>query len=129
MRRVLSSFFLALLLVGAQHALLVHDIGHGLGQVPGAASRAVAAGTAQGARVAGMVHAGPSQGARRSGTADAGSYCEKCFQFANVAAALAGAVPLPAPLVAGVESARALLAAAIAADAPQTRSRGPPALL
>jgi len=106
----LYAFVLALLLVGAQQSALVHEIGHGFGP-------ATAATAAQAER------------GRSTGAADAANHCEKCFQFAHVAAALAGHIPAPARPVAVAESAHSVLAAAIAADAPQTRSRGPPVFL
>ena len=113
MRRLLTSLLLALLVVGAQQSALVHEIGHGFGQ--DSAKTAVA---------------DSARPAPNGGTADTGAYyCQKCFQFAHVAGAVAGHPPAVLWLAAGAEPAVAILAAEIAADAPPSRSRGPPIVL
>lgn len=112
MRRLLSTLILAVLVVGAQQSALVHGIGHGFGRDAASARAADRAIKATGA-----------------GTADADAYCEKCFQFAPVMGAVAGHPPKAVWIGTGKEPAQAKLAAAIAADAPLSRSRGPPIFL
>jgi hypothetical protein len=112
MRRLLSSLLLAFLVVGAQQSALVHEIGHGLGQ--------------DSAKTAA---ADSSRQAPNTGTTDSGAYCQKCFQFAHVAGAITANFPATLSFSATAEPARANLVAAIAADAPQYRSRGPPIVL
>ncbi len=111
MRRLLSSLLLAFIVVGAQQTALVHEIGHGFGQ--------------DSTKTVAMV-GGQATGADKSG---AGAYCQKCFQFAHVSGAVAGHVPALLGQAASAESANAAPVAAIAADAPQSRSRGPPFVL
>jgi len=122
MQRLLSTLLLALLVVGAQQAALVHEIGHGIGH--GGAGSAHAVGT-------GLAHAAGAQGARDagSGTTESGSYCDKCFQFAHVSGAGFSASPVLAFLNAGAQPAHGRPVAELAADAPQSRSRGPPITL
>jgi len=116
MPRIASTLLLALLLLGAQQGALLHEIGHGFGNssvvaVPFAAASA----------------GGADFASHPAGTPD-GSYCEKCFEFAHVCAAgllVTPGVALVAPLV---ELVRAGEAAHLPADAPQSRSRGPPLL-
>jgi hypothetical protein len=117
MRRILSAFFLLLFMVGAQQSALVHEIGHGVGEAP---SGNLAAGAA--AADSGIEKARPD-------SSDTRTYCEKCFHFAHVAGAVAGHLPGALRLDSRGEQAQATLAAAVAADAPQSRSRGPPVIL
>jgi hypothetical protein len=112
MRRLLSSLLLAFLVVAAQQSALVHEIGHGFGQ--DSARTAVATGGGQ---------------ASNAGSTETGAYCEKCFQFAHVAGSIAGHLPALLWHAAVDELASATLVAAIAADAPPPRSRGPPSAL
>lgn len=112
MRRLLSSLLLALFLVGAQQSALVHEIGHGLGRD---STEAVV-----------TVDGKQASLGEKSGVGD---YCQKCFQFAHVAGAVAGHLAAIVWQGAATESANANLVAAIAADAPLSRSRGPPSLL
>jgi len=120
MRRLLSTLLLALLVVCAQQAALVHEIGHGLPHGSGAVTSV--AGTA-------VATSAAEPRAPESGTTEGGSYCDKCFQFAHVSGAGFSSHPVAALLVAGTESARASPAADLAAEAPQSRSRGPPIVL
>jgi len=101
-----------LALLGAQHAALLHGLGHATTQadphalaVPG------------------------SSAAGGTGGSDAGTHCDKCFQFAHLSD-LASAAP-PALLVPAVatEQARAQAFSERAADAPPASSRGPPRAL
>ena len=112
MRRLLSSLLLAFIIVGAQQSALVHEIGHGFGQ--DSASTAVA------------VVGEQASGGDKSGT---GAYCQKCFQFAHVTGAITGHPPTLLWHRAKAEPAKANSVAAIAADAPLSRSRGPPFVL
>jgi len=123
MRRILSTLLLALLVVGAQQAALVHEIGHGVGHgggIAGSSSAAAAADNAAGAQAA---------RAADSGTTERGSYCDKCFQFAHVCGAGFSASAVLALLAAGAQLAHGRQIADLAADAPQSRSRGPPIVL
>jgi hypothetical protein len=110
-RRSIVSLVLSLLLVLAQQAALVHQIGHGLGHGAGGGP-AVAAAQGSG-----------------SVPADNGDYCEKCFQYAHVTSAAPEAVLAALLPVAQDESAGSRAAAELAAEAPQFRSRDPPAVL
>ncbi len=112
MRRLFSCLLLALLVIGAQQSALVHEIGHGLGRASTTPFVLARGGDAT-----------------RPGSADAGSYCEKCFQFAHVTGALTGHCPGLDGSGATAESAPFDGTAAISADAPQSRSRGPPIVL
>jgi hypothetical protein len=112
MRRLLSSLLLAFLVVGAQQSALVHEIGHGLGQDSAKSAIADSSGKAPNSR-----------------TTDSGAFCQKCFQFAHVAGAVAAHFPALLFLAAAAEPAKTNLVAAIAADTPQHRSRGPPIVL
>ena len=110
LRRLRRCLLLAIFVVAAQQSALVHEIGHGLGQK----APAIAGALAQELTPAG---------------ADAGLYCQKCFQFAHVAGAVAAHAPAPLWLAAGNDVARANLSGAAPADTPQSRSRGPPVTL
>jgi hypothetical protein len=112
MRRILSVLAVALLVVCAQQAALVHEIGHGLGH--GSVNPVAAATIAD---------------SQDPGAPDKGSYCEKCFQFAHVSSAAAGFSPLDFVIAGSNEPASDHPAAVLAADAPQSRSRGPPDVL
>ena len=112
MRRTISAFLLALLVVFAQQAALVHEIGHGFGHdsVTSAASAS-----------------DPSS--QDSGAPDKSNYCEKCFQFAHVTSAATAFAPNLFFSTPSSESASGDPAIEIAADAPALRSRGPPIIL
>jgi hypothetical protein len=103
---------LAVLLVCAQLAALLHEIGHGLRHDAGNPTVSTAAAESQ-----------------DSGPASRGAYCDKCFQFAHVASAAAGILPAFFLVAATSEAAHRQPAAALAAEVPQTRSRGPPIVL
>lgn len=112
MRRFLPSMLLFLLVLCAQQAALVHEIGHGLG-----------------AAAADPVAAAAHADARDPGNAGGAAYCEKCFQFAHVTGALAAFAPGLAPDLTLGQSASSPSPALLAADAPLSRSRGPPSNL
>jgi len=111
MRRVVLCLLVSFLVLAAQQAALVHAIGHG------------------------TVHGNPKVGASTLASTDreptqspqdSPAGCDKCFQFAHVAGAMAPALPqlllklpeLDAPLAAQASLPVAVLLAA--------RSRGPP---
>jgi len=123
MRRILSTLLLALLVVAAQQAALVHEISHGIGSGAGRALAVAAADT-----VATSIDKAAARVAD-SGTTEGGSYCDKCFQFAHVCGAGFCSSAVLAFLEPGSESARGRQVADLAADAPQSRSRGPPIVL
>jgi len=112
MGRILSTLLLSLLVICAQQAALVHEMGHALGHGPERAEAMV-----------------PGSGTQDPGTTEKGLYCDKCFQFAHVAGAAFAFSPAVFSLVADTESARDRAAADLAADAPPSRSRGPPIVL
>lgn len=112
MRRILSTLLLVLLVVCAQQAALVHEIGHGVGQGSGkpVAARDIA-------------------GSQDPGTTDKGSYCDKCFQFAHVSGATSGPAQTFVFDTAADDPAHGHQPAELAAEAPVSRSRGPPIVL
>jgi hypothetical protein len=112
MRRLFLALLPALLVVIAQQAALVHEIGHGFGF----ASDGVAA-AAQGSQDPG------------TGTTDRGSTCEKCFQFAHVAHAVSAIAPAFVLLASCLGGVPGHPVPEIAIDAPASRCRGPPSYL
>jgi len=107
---------LALVVVGAQQAALLHEIGHGFGHGAFATGAAVTASDKAG-------------GGQATSKEAASSYCEQCFQFAHVCGA-----GFLSPVTVAVIAARFLAervreVADLPADPPQSRSRGPPVLL
>jgi len=122
MRRLLSSLLLALVVVGAQQAALVHEIGHGIGHGGALSLHTTGAGRS-------FVAGAQSARAPDSGTTESGSYCDKCFQFAHVSGAGFSAGPVLAHLAAATQSPDGRPIAELPADAPQSRSRGPPTTL
>jgi hypothetical protein len=124
MRRTFLPFVLSLLFVCAQQAGLVHAIGHAsdrFAAVP-AAGFSVSPGT-------GAVAAQQPGDLRTADGSEAGSYCDKCFQFAHFAGA-AFAFVLPALAFDPVrETPQARPVALAIVDAPAFRSRGPPVVL
>jgi hypothetical protein len=112
MGRILSTLLLSLLVICAQQAALVHEMGHALGHGPEQAQTTI-----------------PGSGTQTPGTTEKGLYCDKCFQFAHVAGVAFAFSPAVFSLVADTESARDRAAADLAADAPPSRSRGPPIVL
>lgn len=118
MSRIASTLLLALLLVCAQQAALLHEIGHGTGH--GATGPlALARGASAFASAA---------AADRGGTKGE-VYCDQCFQFAHVCAAVFSCAPAFVALAAVNETAFGMQAADLPAEVPQTRSRGPPVVL
>ena len=111
MRRAVLFLSLVFLLLAAQTAGLVHEIGHGLDG--GVATRSVAA--------AAQAHSGRLM----SHTAP----CDKCFQYAQIAGLTTASVIAFAAPDSGVESARAAAFAWLPAVAPTSRSRDPPVVL
>lgn len=112
MRRIVSTLLLALLVIGAQQAALVHEIGHGIAH-----------------RSASQLATAIVADRDDSGTTERAAYCDKCFQFAHVSGAMTGSAPVPLSVLARGQSAQCQAAAEIAADAPPCRSRGPPIVL
>ena len=115
MSRIASTLLLALAVVAAQQAALLHEIGHGFGH---------------GAPTGVLATAKDSAGAGKALSKEAASsYCEKCFQFAHVCGAVFSS-PLTAGFVAAhAQAVRTGEVAELPADPPSTRSRGPPSLL
>jgi len=118
MPRIFSTVALALFVLAAQFGALPHQISHGLASGSGGALTAAGSRIAQGKAVA----------ADPAGT-EKDSYCEKCFQFANVHGAGFSGLLAFALLTLFPDAACSTQAAEQPCDPPQTRSRGPPALL
>lgn len=112
MRRIFSLLLPALLVVLAQQLALVHEIGHGVGDWSGK-------------EIAAAHKAASSDG----GGADKVGYCDKCFQYAQVANALGACAQVPNIGFGQSDAACAREPASLAADVPLSRSRGPPAIL
>jgi hypothetical protein len=105
-----------LALLCAQHAALLHGLGHA---TTGPDVHALAS--------AGSSPAGdPSS---NTGGGDAGAHCDKCFQFAHFSDLAFAPPPAPVTTPARNELARAELFSDRAADAPVALSRGPPRTL
>lgn len=116
MSRIASTLLMALLVVGAQQAALLHEIDHGL---------------AHGAPAAGLFAAKndiPATG-KTASKETASSYCEKCFQFAHVCGAVFSSPVTVGFVAAHAQAVRGSEAADLASDPPPNRSRGPPVLL
>ncbi len=117
MPRVASTLLLALLVVFAQQAALMHAISHEGSRVMHGSVAAYADGGSQ------------TSADAPNGAPETNSFCDKCFQFAHVAgyaSAPAAVLPLLAHAAETVHSGQA---ADLAAQAPQSRSRGPPVFL
>ena len=112
MRRAALFLSIVFLLLAAQTAGIVHEIGHGL---------------ADGGEVGRVLVAADGAAAGRSIPQTAP--CDKCFQYAQIAGlTTVSVIALVAP-DSGVESARAAPFAWRAAVAPTSYSRDPPAAL
>jgi len=116
MPRLAATLLLALLVVGAQQAALVHEIGHGLEHGAPASAAATAPHDAAG-------------GGKAANKQAASSYCEQCFQFAHVCGAGFLSSRTVGVIAARSHAERAREVADLPADPPQSRSRGPPVLL
>jgi len=115
MSRIASTLLLGLLFICAQQAALLHEIGHGAGHGGPASAR--------GAPVFALASAADAGGAKNE------AYCDKCFQFAHICGAGVFCTPAFVALAPVTESALGAQAADLPAEAPQTRSRGPPVVL
>lgn len=116
MRRILFPLLLWLLVVSAQQAALVHAIGHGAGHGSGAASVSV------GGKA--LSESGSTEGGNGGGI-----FCDKCFQFGQVASAAVAQLPAVLLRVGNTELALGRPSAQIAADAPASRGRDPPTVV
>jgi hypothetical protein len=128
MCRILSTLLLSLLVLSAQQGSLAHAIAHGL--VPMAPGEAGSSGAAAPAAVTAATAADTWAGA--NGKPDgqkSDAYCGTCFQFTHIAWAAAASLPQFKWLGARFAPALARGRAAICAQAPQRRNRGPPITL
>jgi hypothetical protein len=120
LRFYVPAFLLALLLVGAQQAALLHAFEHDVARAAGSVAAAQAAAQT----------ASPSSDTREHEQgAPGGSYCDKCFQFAHLTGAGFAAASAVLDLTASTEAARSRGAPERAVRAPASRSRGPPIAL
>ncbi len=125
-RRHVPLFLLLFLVFWGQNAGLVHVIGHGYRHEP-VRLAAPAVVSVDGAL--------PGAGRLRAGLpgapdpADDGAVCEKCFTFAQVAAAAAPHLPSLLVDVDVASAARPASTDLLASAPPPSRSRGPPAVL
>ena len=112
MRRLISSLLLGLLVICAQQAALLHEIGHGTGSSAASAKVSLAGNSTQ-----------------ESAPAEDRSYCDKCFQFAHVGGIVLASIPAFLVLATSTIGIPGRVAVAGSADVPSPRSRGPPSNL
>lgn len=104
MRRLVFALVLPFLLLSAQHGSFVHALEH----LPGRSAPAKLQ----------DAHSGQAK-----------TYCEQCFEFAHVGAAVDAAIPLPFVPGRSIEAAIASPASCVLAEPRSARCRGPPVLL